>query len=185
MSKYSGLFLSFLLIFLCLWVNICRFPQVWEMVNGTDRSSADEQTDANNEDTLETRTPSPFGEEPFYARMTGEDENWPKPVMISANYPVVKKANGEKQGSDDWSNESSAPFRQVSYSANQCSAETNDESLADESSSSEEVSEGEQTEEIEKAETDEIVRVHSTYMAAKFSEESSPLNSESPSYEVR
>lgn len=155
------------------------------MVNGTDRSSADEQTDANNEDTLETRTPSPFGEEPFYARMTGEDENWPKPVMISANYPVVKKANGEKQGSDDWSNESSAPFRQVSYSANQCSAETNDESLADESSSSEEVSGGEQTEEIEKAETDEIVRVHSTYMAAKFSEESSPLNSESPSYEVR
>lgn len=34
MAKYSGLFLSFLLVLFCLWINIFRYPAVWTMVNG-------------------------------------------------------------------------------------------------------------------------------------------------------
>ncbi|MBR5626121.1 MAG: hypothetical protein IKW74_00700 [Thermoguttaceae bacterium] len=35
MTKYSGFMLSLLLVLICLWVNICRYPSVWMMLKGT------------------------------------------------------------------------------------------------------------------------------------------------------
>ena len=174
MSKYSGLFLSFLLIFVCLWININRFPQVWEMVNGTGHS-APVPGNSPDEDTLETNHDSSSDSESFYAHIAGNEERWPKPVVISAN-PLP--------AGEDWTSGKESDFQQVSYSANQCSAETVSDGDSEEGAALDVSGEDSQTEEPEEGQTADDVKVHSSYMAAEFSEDSSPLSPESPSYEV-
>ena len=174
MSKYSGLFLSFLLIFVCLWINVNRFPQVWEMVNG-EGHSVPAPANSPDDDTLETNNGSSDDDESFYANIAGHAERWPKPVVISANrVPAEEDSAGGKE----------SDFQQVSYSADQCSAETVSGSRSEESTDADISEEKSETEETEEGQTVGDVRVHSSYMAAEFSEESSPLSSESPSYEV-
>ncbi len=172
MSKYSGLFLSFLLIFICLWINICHYPQVWKMVNGTDYPSSEGSADpAADENTLETNA-APGESETSYARA---DESWPKPVIISASYPAA--GGGAKETGDSDGDSDDEVFRRVSFTADQCSAEA--------------VSEAARTEEPAAAPSDVIsdiseggIRVHSSYLAAEFSEDSSPLDHETPSYQI-
>ena len=174
MSKYSGLFLSFLLIFVCLWININRFPQVWEMVNGTGHSVPAPEN-SSDEDTLETNNDSSVDSEPFYAHIAGNEERWPKPVLISSNpLPAEEDCDGEKE----------SHFQQVSYSADQCSAETVSGNSPEESADSDVSGEDSQIAEPVEDQNADDVRVHSSYMAAEFSEDASPLSSESPSYEV-
>ena len=177
MSRYSGLFLSFLLIFICLWININRCPQVWKMVNGSEfPASGEKATPADDADTLETDA-APAGTEQFYARIADGEENWPKPVVISANYPAVETAQSDSPAEDGSSEEEESVYRKVSLTADQCSAEA--------------VSEAVRTEEPAAAPSDVIsdvseggIRVHSSYMAAEFSEESSPLDHTAPSYQI-
>ena len=179
MSKYSGLFLSFLLIFVCLWINICHYPQVWKMVNGTDYPASNMGADPD-ENTLETNA-APAEDESFYARVDCGDDKWPKPVIISASYPAVAgetNADAADDPADRLPGDSDDDvFRQVSFTADQCSAEA--------------VSEAVRAEEPAAAPSDVIsdvseggIRVHSSYMAAEFSEESSPLDHETPSYKI-
>ena len=177
MSKYSGLFLSFLLIFVCLWININRFPQVWEMVNGAGAVEPGRDHPSSDDRVLETKSDSLHGDDPFYAHVSGEGESWPKPVVVSASYPLAEETDSEEE----------SVYRQVSYSADQCSAEAVNE---EDGNHSEDGSvEGSPAEESHDEGTDETeasrnVHVHSSYRAAEFSEDSSPLNSEFPSYEV-
>lgn len=180
MSKYSGLFLSFLLIFICLWINICHYPQVWKMVNGTDYPSSGEGADsAADENILETNA-APAESEPLYARADRSDENWPKPVIITASFPPAASEENDAV-CDSADNADGDPddevFRRVSFTADQCSAEA--------------VSEAARAEEPAAAPSDVIsdiseggIRVHSSYLAAEFSEESSPLDHETPSYQI-
>ncbi len=177
MSRYSGLFLSFLLIFICLWININRCPQVWKMVNGSEFPAPGEKaapTDDSN--TLETEA-SPAGTEPFYARIAEEGENWPKPVVISASYSPAEAGESESSAEEGSSEEEGSVYQKVSLTADQCSAEA--------------VSEAVRAEEPAAAPSDVIsdvseggIRVHSSYLAAEFSEESSPLDHAAPSYRI-
>lgn len=177
MSKYSGLFLSFLLIFICLWININRCPQVWKMVNGSEfPASGKEAAPADDSNTLETDA-KPAETEPFYARITDEEEVWPKPVVISASYSPAEAGESESSAEESLSDEEESVYRKVSLTADQCSAEA--------------VSEAVRAEEPAAAPSDVIsdiseggIRVHSSYMAAEFSEESSPLDHVSPSYRI-
>lgn len=171
MSRYSGTVLSLITICICLWINICHYPVVREMVGGqTNPASEKGAGSADDTDTLETNA-VPADEEPFYARIAVSEGNWPKPVVISANSP------DEGLSENDPADEDPSVFRQVSFTADQCSAEA--------------VSEAVRTEEPAAAPSDVIsdiaeggIRVHSSYLAAEFSEASSPLDFDTPSYEI-
>lgn len=184
MSKYSGLFLSFLLIFICLWINICRYPQVWKMVNGNETPASSEETDT--EETLETSAPAYERSSSHIRFVTSDEGNWPKPVIISSNEPVpAMTADAEEPAAED-----DGVYRNVSYTADQCAAESvanlakSDESESADSGGEESGGAGEDGEE-ENEGVPEGVSVHSSYMAAEFHEESSPLDTEDPSYDIK
>ena len=174
MPNKRGAFLSSLaLILLCLWFDMCRCPEVWKMMNGRDfplaSPASEKDASSDDENVLETDAES-VRPDLLYVRSSGEEESWPKPVVISANYPPAETPN-EDADQDD------SVFRQVSFTADQTTAEAVSEAAAEEPAAApsnellSDVSEG-------------GVHVHSSYSAAEFSEDSSPLDYESPSYEI-
>ncbi len=118
MSKYSGIFLSFLLIFLCLWINFCRYPQVWVMVNG---DGASEKSDLSPEDAEKTAPENvlPVSAPHEVTQKEEPEHSWvPKPVVVTT--PIRhdvrdrKMAVAQADDDDDSDSETSLSGRNVS-----------------------------------------------------------------------
>ena len=89
MKKSSGMFLSFLLILFCLWINILRYPKVWLMLSGAE---ANDQT--LEQGVAEELEPLTVQDDTVYSVTEGDElpaSHGPTPVMI----PVSRQEENE------------------------------------------------------------------------------------------
>lgn len=185
MSKYSGLFLSFLLMMICLWINICRYPHVWVMLNGdyplhNEQQTPDEispaETPESSEGGLVTQNGSKtfdIDAEPTYGVPASRG---PLPVVLPVSQPKVKNSSGEKpKPKKKASDKGDQYFRPatLSKSVDEPSPEENDADTQDSESPSE--SQNEES-------ADNLIGVGPSPYSAPGSPGTIPMNAERPTY---
>lgn len=184
MSKYSGLFLSFLLMLICLWINICRYPNVWVMLNGEyplhGEQQAPEPTPSETPESsgggLVTQSGPEIYEtdaEPAYGAPTSRG---PLPVVLPVSRPKEESGSSKNTKSKKrTSDKGDQYFRPATLSA------PVDESSADEKETESQDSESPSESNNEEADGSLIGVGPSPYLAPG-SPGTTPMNSEQPTY---
>ncbi|MDO4586502.1 MAG: hypothetical protein Q4C95_04305 [Planctomycetia bacterium] len=113
MSKCSGLFLSLLLVMICLWINICRYPAVWVMMNGNSAFTLTETSQNSNK----TTEPSQKNDEFSQNSIAPINENSMNIIPVSNT--ELKEDLSNNQLNNSLQVNQSTPQRNVEYSGYQ------------------------------------------------------------------
>lgn len=113
MSKCSGLFLSLLLVMICLWINICRYPAVWVMINGNSVFKNTETSQKANK----TTEPSQKSEEFSHNLIANSNDNSINIIPVS-NTELKENLSNIQQNNSLQANQSTSQ-KNVEYSGYQ------------------------------------------------------------------